>query len=86
MRKRTCFYLYVCSLYVSTAALIVLAAAAGPLRSVWGNWSYCLLAVATIIWFRLIKRQFRTRPKGRPGVWTQEMEVARHRTVKPWDE
>lgn len=79
MDKRTWANLYFMSCYVGTVLLILLVFASAIFQDAWGNWHYPILIAAAVIWFRLIKRMFRTRPKDRPGVWTWEMEIERHR-------
>lgn len=80
MRKRTCFLLYVLSCYAGLVAIILLASA----PHVWFPWGYGLLAMAIGLWLRFYARIFR-RPKDRPGEWSSELELKRHRTKKDWD-
>jgi hypothetical protein len=82
MRKRTCAILYGYSLYTSTVGIMVLTAA----PEVFGPLGYIVLAVGIALWVRWYGRLW-VRPKGRPGVWTLEMEVQRQLNLrKRWCE
>jgi hypothetical protein len=87
MRKRAFFYLHIYSMYFSTCGLILLAMSTGWLRSICGDWTFEILIAATMIWIKLIKRLFRKRPAGRPGIWTTEMEIQRRQAMtERWSE